>query len=106
MHNVNQRTPDKDGRPETGEKPWWQPGLILFSRMSSWILGPVIVAVFVGRWLDDKYGTKPWLFLVTVAAAFIISMIGIVKEGIKGMQEADEQAKKDKKKKDPGAPQA
>jgi len=58
--------------------PWWQPGLVLFFRLSGWIAGPVIVAVFVGKWLDKKYNTGPWLFLLIVGVAFFLSMFGIV----------------------------
>lgn len=79
---------------------WWQPSLILFMRLSGWIGGPVIIALFVGKWLDDKYGTEPWLFLATVGLAFITSSIGITKEAsnaIKKMAQDDKQKKPDSK---------
>lgn len=68
------------------EAPWWQPSLILFYRLSGWIAGPVVIAVFLGRYLDRKYGTEPWLFLATVGAAFVISSIGIVKDSVREMK--------------------
>lgn len=77
---------------------WWQPSLILFMRLSGWIGGPVIIALFVGKWLDDKYSTEPWLFLTTVGLAFITSSIGIAKEAseaIKKMSQDDKQKKPD-----------
>ncbi|MCG2690595.1 AtpZ/AtpI family protein [Candidatus Parcubacteria bacterium] len=58
---------------------WWQPSLILFAKFSGWIAAPVIIAAFLGRWLDKKYGTEPLLFLATVGFAFLISMLGLVK---------------------------
>lgn len=58
---------------------WWQPSLILFAKFSGWIAAPVIIAAFLGRWLDKKYGTEPLLFLATVGFAFLISMFGLVK---------------------------
>ena len=67
---------------ETGKfkAPWWQPSLLLFGKLSGWTAGPVVVAVFLGKWLDKKYGTAPWLFLLSVCVAFIISSVGIIKE--------------------------
>jgi F0F1-type ATP synthase assembly protein I len=58
---------------------WWQPSLILFAKFSGWIAAPVIIAAFLGRWLDKKYGAEPLLFLATVGFAFLISMFGLVK---------------------------
>lgn len=61
--------------------PWWQPGIMLFMKLSGWIGGPIIVAVFVGKFLDRKYGTEPWLFLGTVGVSFVVSMIAMIKIG-------------------------
>ena len=72
--------------------PWWQPGMLLFFRLSGWIGGPVIAGVFVGKWLDKKYGTEPWLFLATVGVAFIVSMFGIVRDTMKAMKEIERQS--------------
>jgi F0F1-type ATP synthase assembly protein I len=82
--------------------PWWQPGLVLFTRLSGWIAVPVILGVVVGKWLDRKYGTEPWLFLVTVGAAFFLSMFGIVKDALKEMKkiEKEEIIKKEAEKND------
>lgn len=79
---------------------WWQPSLILFGRLSGWIGAPVILALFLGRWLDEKYNTEPWLFIATVVIAFIISSIGIGKEAVGAMKKMEEEdKKKDEKKK-------
>ena len=58
---------------------WWQPAMLMFTRLSIWIIGPVIVGLFVGKWLDNKYQSEPWLFLLSMGIAFIFSMIGLVK---------------------------
>ena len=66
---------------ETNEKKsYWREPLLVFGRISGWIVAPIIGALFLGRWLDGKFGTKPWLFLATTAIAFIITVIGIMKE--------------------------
>ncbi len=76
--------------------PWWQPGMMLFVQLSGWIAVPIIAAVFLGNWLDQKYNTRPWLFLLTVLLAFVISMAGIVKEASKSIKQM-EKFNKDKK---------
>jgi F0F1-type ATP synthase assembly protein I len=77
--------------------PWWQPSLVLFGRLSGWIAGPVIIAIFVGKWLDSRYGTEPWLFLLLVGVAFFLSSFGIVRDAMREMKRIEEEAKKKKK---------
>ena len=74
----------------------WKIGLYLFSQLTAWIAVPVILAVFLGRWLDNKYDSSPWLFLITVGIAFVISNIGIVKQSLKTMKEIERQAEEEK----------
>lgn len=62
----------KDGKYSFG------PFLVMFTKMSGWIVSPVLVAIFLGRWLDGKYGTEPWLFLLCVGVAFLISTSGLI----------------------------
>ena len=50
----------------------------MFTRMTGWIVAPVLLAILLGRWLDRKYNTEPWMFVGTVGIAFVISMIGLV----------------------------
>lgn len=76
---------------------WWQQPLFLFMELSGWIAFPVIIAVFLGKWLDQKFETKPWLFLTTVAFAFTISIIGIVRSAVKSMKQIKDQKKDIKK---------
>ena len=75
---------------------WWQPSLVLFGRLSGWIGGPIIFALFLGKWLDGKYGTAPKLFLLCVGVAFVVSMLGIVKDATVAMKKIDADAKKEK----------
>jgi F0F1-type ATP synthase assembly protein I len=76
--------------------PWWQPGMVLFTRLSGWIGVPVIIGVFVGKWLDRKYNSEPWLFLATVGVAFVFSMIGIVRETMQEIKRIEKEAKKNR----------
>lgn len=78
---------------DKNKAPWWQPSLVLFGKLSGWIAGPVIAAIFLGKWLDKKYGTEPWLFLATVGVAFILSSIGIVRDSLGEMKRIEEEEK-------------
>ncbi|MDQ1284424.1 MAG: hypothetical protein QG620_772 [Patescibacteria group bacterium] len=80
--------------------PWWKPGLVLFTKLSGWIAGPVIIGLIVGKWLDKKYGTEPWLFLLSVGVAFLLSSFGIVKDAVKEMKRIESEADKNKSNKD------
>ena len=71
---------------------------MLFTKLSGWILGPVILGVILGKWLDRKYGTEPWLFLVTVGLAFFLSMFGIVRDSLREMKRIEREEKAKKKK--------
>ena len=56
---------------------WWAPALEIFSAVSIWIAGPIIIALLLGKYLDDRFYTKPWIFLGLTAFSFIISCYGI-----------------------------
>ncbi len=62
-------------------KPYWHDAILAFTRMSSWIVGPILIALFLGKWLDTKYHTTPIIFVSLTGFAFIISIVGLVKEG-------------------------
>ena len=66
-------------QPSTESSPWWRPALLLFVELSGWIAGPVIIAMYLGQWLDARYQTSPWWYLVSVGLAFVVSTIGIVR---------------------------
>lgn len=74
------------------EKLWWQPAFVLFFELSGWIAGPIILAIFLGKWLDNKYGTEPWLYLSSVGMAFVISIVGIVRGAMKAMKQMEREA--------------
>ncbi len=85
-----------NNREHDGNKAWWQPALVIFARSLGWIAAPVIIGTYLGRWLDNKYGTEPWLFIGTVGFAFFISMFGLIKETAEQYKKI-EKGSKDKK---------
>ena len=86
---MEEKNKDREGRVSAGQKPWWQPALFMFFRLSSWIVVPVLAGIFLGKWLDRRYGTTPWLFLTTVGVAFVVSMAGLVKNTLKEYKKID-----------------
>jgi len=85
---------------ETNQAAWWQPAVIMFLKLSAWIASPVIIALFLGKWLDKKFNTAPWLFLLCIGFAFFISMIGLIKNTLAEYKKIEETAKEEKAKKD------
>jgi len=83
----------------TTKIPWWQPSLVLFGKLSGWIAGPIVIAVYLGKWLDKKYGTDPWLFILSVGIAFVVSSYGIVKDSLREIKRIEKEAKKAKEEK-------
>ena len=75
----NSREMNQAPRQSSGQAAWWQPAIIMFLKLSIWIAVPIILALYLGQWLDQKYQTKPWLFLTCIGLAFIISLVGLVR---------------------------
>jgi F0F1-type ATP synthase assembly protein I len=61
-------------------KPYFRDALVAFGRMSGWVAGPVILALFIGKWVDKKYETEPYAFIAIIALGFFISVFGILRE--------------------------
>ncbi len=82
---------------QDNKKAWWQPALIIFAKFSGWIALPLVGALYLGKWLDKKYGSEPWLFLTTVGVAFLISMTGLYLTVIKDFKRIEKEAQENKK---------
>jgi F0F1-type ATP synthase assembly protein I len=61
------------------KNPWWEPAVAIFSRVSGWIVGPIVLSLIVGKYLDGHFNTKPWIFLTLTGIAFLISTYGIIR---------------------------
>ena len=82
------------------ETKWYSQGIEVFISVSGWIAGPIILALFLGKWLDKKYQSEPWLFLASIGLAFLISSYGIVKITLAYLKKIEKEArdKRDKEK--------
>ncbi|MEI6190839.1 MAG: AtpZ/AtpI family protein [bacterium] len=58
---------------------WWKPAIIVFASVSAWIAVPIIVALYLGKYLDKKYASQPKFFLILIAVAFLITIFGIIR---------------------------
>ena len=85
---------------EEDKRAWWQPALSTFARMSGWIFFPILAGIFLGQWLDERFGTAPWLFLLTLAFAFFVSISGIIKISLQEFKKIEEEERKKKEKED------
>ncbi len=78
LKNEGQKTKDKNE--------YMRLALTIFAESTGWIAFPVIGALYLGRWLDEKQGTEPLYFFSLTALAFIVSTIGIGITGVKYMK--------------------
>lgn len=53
---------------------WWKEGLMIFTKVSGYIAIPIIISLYLGKYLDSKYNTEPYIFFSLIAVAFLISM--------------------------------
>lgn len=81
-------------------KPWWEPAVEIFTQVSGWIAAPVVISLVLGKYLDSKWGTAPWMFLTLTGIAFLVSCYGIMKVVSKYMRRMEEEANKTKKEKE------
>jgi len=63
--------------PQNG--PWWKPGLEIFGQVSAWIVVPIVAALVMGKYLDARYETKPWIFLGLSGLGFLVTLFGLVR---------------------------
>lgn len=62
------------------EAPWWRDGVLIFGKVSAYIVIPVILASYLGKYLDQKYDTGNLLFLCLIVFAFISTIYLIWRE--------------------------
>lgn len=64
---------------DTNSGPWWKPAMKVFGQVSGWIVVPLILALIIGKNLDARWGTAPWMFIGTTCVGFAVSSFGIVR---------------------------
>ncbi len=77
---------------------WWQPAITIFTKVTGLIAGPIIIALFLGKYLDERYDSEPLIFLSLTALAFIISCLSIVKIAIDYTNKIEKELKEERNK--------
>lgn len=72
---------------EISQEKWWQGGVRLAFELLGWLIVPLLGALLIGKWLDNTYGTSPWLFLLCTGVAFVFTCAGIVFKTAKFMHD-------------------
>jgi len=90
MENNNKLQTDKD------KNFWLIFSLRVFAESTGWIAVPVIGALYLGRYLDNKQNTGSLYFFGLTGLAFVVSCIGLARVGIKYMAMLD-RSKEEKK---------
>jgi F0F1-type ATP synthase assembly protein I len=83
---------NEDKQNLSGNGPWWKPGMVILSEVSTWIVAPIILALIGGKALDNHYHTKPYFFLICIGISFLVSAYGIfkaVRNYMKTLKEVD-----------------
>lgn len=79
----------------------WNLAVRLAIILSSWVVFPVIIGFFLGSYLDKKYNSSSYKFLlITLGISFCISIIGLTRDVLRESKKIDENYKKNKEKKD------
>ncbi|MBU1131971.1 AtpZ/AtpI family protein [Patescibacteria group bacterium] len=68
---------------------WWQQPLELFAQIAGWLVFPILIALVLGQWLDKKFNTAPTLYLACVGIAFVISIVGMIRQSMIAMKKID-----------------
>jgi len=59
-------------------------------------IGPVIIAVLLGEWLQNKYDIEDWVYLAIISLAFLASVYGLIMEGKKAVKNMESMEIKEK----------
>ncbi len=74
----------------------WKPAFEVFSRVTTWVVVPIVLALIFGKMLDGYYGTEPVIFLIFAGIGFMFTCIGIVrvvKNYIKKLQDIEKESR-------------
>ena len=69
----------------------WRQAIQIFSEISTWVIVPIVVALVLGKYLDSRYETEPWIFLSLTGFSFVVSIGGIAKILAKYIKEIEKE---------------
>ncbi|MFA5133643.1 MAG: AtpZ/AtpI family protein [Patescibacteria group bacterium] len=81
------------------EKSNWRQALSLLGQLGYVIAIPLVILALTGRFLDKKFHTSPWLLIIGMFLALVISTFWVYKKTAEIMKDATENKNEDKDKK-------
>lgn len=75
---------------------WRREAFEVFAQASCWIVGPIIIAILLGQWLDERYQKEQWFLVACVTVAFIVTNIGLVRMAVKASRKMEKIIKDEK----------
>ncbi len=75
-------------------RPWFA-GFGPFLTVGIQLALTVVVLFFIGRWLDDRFGTAPWLMLAGLFLGIVGGLIKFIRSAIELGRQEDAQQKHD-----------
>lgn len=58
---------------------WWKPAMFFYAKVTSWIILPLAIALFLGKYARESLGSQVWFF-IAVILGFLITCFGIYRE--------------------------
>jgi F0F1-type ATP synthase assembly protein I len=81
-------------------KLWWQEGLFFFYNISSWIIGPLLLGIIIGKYIDSRFMSSPKYLIISIFVAFIITNIGLFLRVKEYSKKLSDQSKSEKHEQD------
>jgi ATP synthase protein I len=87
---VKQRGGEEERRPTAS-----QAGEVMGAGLQ--FAGAILVFLFVGRWLDSKLGTEPWLLLIGVMVGAVAGFVSLYRQLVVVPRERERRQRESKK---------
>ena len=75
----------------------WTSAMGSYLTMGIQLALPVVIFALLGRWLDEKYGTSPWLLLAGLAFGAVGGFVKFFSTAVSMGRKANQEAKERKK---------
>ena len=56
-----------------------RPSPLAYMGLGIELVAPILLGVFVGRWLDGRWGTKPWLLVVGAVLGLVLGFYSFLR---------------------------
>jgi F0F1-type ATP synthase assembly protein I len=65
------------------KKPYWKEGAVFFIKVYSYIAAPIVISLFLGKYLDKKFNSYPWCIIALSSISFFIGFFYLYKETVR-----------------------